>query len=346
MFLRQFEYLLAVADEKHFGRAAERCKVTQPSLSVGIKHLESELGVQIFLRGRGCRVHGLTPEGKTTVKWARKVVAQCQSMHDEIATCGTHAGRLRMGVTPSMSPVLPALLQRVRAEHPDIIMDVRSIGSDAKKVELNKSSLDVAFTYLDTAEFGHCETLKVCTEKLSLLVPDVTEFADRTSIPWREAAEMPLALLHSALHERRFVDSVFASIGCYPVARAEAGSIMHLMFQVQFGGLCTIIPAHFTRVPGLPRGTKALQLIDPVVNREVGLLWAEGEAMTPLANLLVSAVKDLNKRGGLEAVLRDVVLRPSFQGPLDLRYPRPGAPVLASPECNLAAGLSKHQAVE
>src|ERR1700712_1869908 len=114
MFLRQFEYLLAVVDEEQFGRAAERCKVTQPSLSVGVKHLESELGVQIFLRGRGCRVHGLTPEGKTIVKWACKVVAQCQAMHDEIATRCAYSDRLRIGVTPSMSPVLPVLLRRVR----------------------------------------------------------------------------------------------------------------------------------------------------------------------------------------------------------------------------------------
>ncbi|WP_336492025.1 LysR family transcriptional regulator [Methylobacterium nigriterrae] len=334
MFLRQFEYLLAVVEEEHFGRAATRCKVTQPSLSVGIKHLEAELGVQIFLRGRGCRVHGLTPEGKTTVKWARQAVADCKAMHDEIATYSAQSRPLRVGVTPSMSPVLPALLQRVRAEHPDMIMDVRSIGNGGGKLGLNKSSLDVAFAHLDTAEFGHCKTLKVCTEKLGLLVPDVTEFADRTSIPWREAAELPLALLQPALPERRFVDSIFVSLGCHPAARVEAESIMHLVFQVQFGGLCTIIPAHFTRVPGLPRGTKALQLINPVVSRQVGLLWAEGGAMTPLASLLVRAVKDLNKRGGLETVLKDVVLRPSFQGPLDVDGGLAGASLQTSPECD------------
>ncbi|WP_336491638.1 LysR family transcriptional regulator [Methylobacterium nigriterrae] len=342
MFLRQFEYLLAVVDEEHFGRAAARCNVTQPSLSIGIKHLESELNVQIFLRGRGHRFHGLTPEGEIIVKWARKAVAHCRAMRDEIATWRAHSGRLRIGVTPSMSLILPALLQRVRAEHPDIIMDVRSIGSDARKVELNQSSLDVVLTHLDTIEFEHCKTLKVCTEELSLLVPDVPELAGRASITWREAAEMPLALLHSAQDERRFVDSVFASLGCHPVARAEADSIIHLMLQVQFGGLCTIVPAHFTRVPGLPRGTKVLQLIDPVVSRQVDLLWAEGEAMTPLINLLVSAVKDLNEHGGLEAVLRDAVLRPTFQGPLDLRCLRSGAPILASPESDLAAVPSKH----
>ena len=79
MFLRQFKYLVAVAEEEHFGRAAQRCHVTQPSLSSGIKQLELELGVPIFLRGRGQRFHGLTAEGKRVAKWARRIIAHCEA---------------------------------------------------------------------------------------------------------------------------------------------------------------------------------------------------------------------------------------------------------------------------
>ena len=85
MFLRQFKYLLAVVDEGHFGRAADRCFVTQPSLSSGIKQLEIELGVPIFLRGRGRRFHGLTPEGKRIADWARQILAQCGAMKEEVS---------------------------------------------------------------------------------------------------------------------------------------------------------------------------------------------------------------------------------------------------------------------
>ena len=78
------------------------------------------------------------------------------------------------------------------------------------------------------------------------------------------------------------------------------------MFQVQFAGLCTIIPSHFTVMPGLHKGTKALRLVAPVASQDVCLFWAEGEIMTPMAATLVAAVKKLNKLGGLDARLNEM----------------------------------------
>jgi DNA-binding transcriptional LysR family regulator len=307
MFLRQFKYLVAVVEEGHFGRAAQRCNVTQPSLSCGIKQLELEIGVPIFLRGRGQRFCGLTPEGDRVAKWARNVIANCEAMRDEVSAMQKNLhGRLRLGAMPSMSPVLPLLLQMVREQHPNVAVDVQFIGNDAMKTGLNNFSLDVALTYFDQAELGRRNALKIYTEKLSLLVPDTEEFADRTEITWAEAAALPLAMLRFGIHERRFVDQVFESVGRSPIPKVESESILHLMFQVQFGGLCTIIPSHFKIMPGLHKGTKALRLVDPVASQDVCLFWAEGEIMTPMAATLVAAVKKLNKLGGLDARLNEL----------------------------------------
>src|SRR6266702_2706761 len=121
MFIRQFRYLVAVAEERHFGRAAQRCNVTQPSLSSGIKQLELELGVPIFLRGRGQAFHGLTPEGDRVAKWARGVVAHCEAIREDIAEMqGNLTGNLRIGAMPSMTSVLPVLLQPFRKQHPGV----------------------------------------------------------------------------------------------------------------------------------------------------------------------------------------------------------------------------------
>ncbi len=301
MFIRQFRYLVAVAEERHFGRAAQRCNVTQPSLSSGIKQLELELGVPIFLRGRGQRFHGLTAEGERVAAWSRAVLAYCDAMRKEVATMQNQlTGNLRIGAMPSMSPVLPFMLQGLREKYPGLRVDVQFIGNEAMKLGLNNFSLDVAMTYLDKADLGRKNTLPIYTEQLSLLVPDRAEFQHRDTITWKEAAQLPLAMLRPSMHERRFVDQVFKSAGCTPpVARVESESILHLMFQVQFTELCTFIPSHFIHAPGLHRGTRALRLVDPVVTQEVGLFWAEGEIVLPMANAFVSIVQKLNKSGEL-----------------------------------------------
>lgn len=300
MFIRQFQYLVAVAEERHFGRAAQRCNVTQPSLSSGIKQLELELGVPIFLRGRGQRFHGLTAEGERVAIWSRGVLAYCDAMRKEVAMMRNDlTGRLRMGAMPSMSPVLPALLQTVRNKYPGVHVDVQFIGNEAMKLGLNNFALDVALTYLDKADLGRKNTLPIYTEQLSLLIPDTPEFRNRKTITWKEAAQLPLAMLRPSMHERRFVDQVFASVGCSPIARVESESILHLMFQVQFTELCTIIPSHFVHAPGLHRGTRALPLVNPIVSQEVGLFWAEGEIMLPMANAFVSIMQKMNKSGEL-----------------------------------------------
>jgi DNA-binding transcriptional LysR family regulator len=319
MFIRQFRYLVAVAEERHFGRAAQRCNVTQPSLSSAIKQLELELGVPFFLRGRGQRFHGLTAEGERVAVWSRAVLAYCDAMRKEVAMMQNNlTGHLRIGAMPSISPVLPSLIEAMRNKYPGIRADVQFIGNEAMKLGLDNFALDVAITYLDKADLGRKNTLPIYTEQYSLLVPDVPKFQNRQTITWKEVAEQPLAMLRPSMHERRFIDQVFKSVGCTVEAQVESESILHLMFQVQFTELCTIIPSHFVRLPGLHRGTRALPIVDPIVSQVVGLFWAEGEIVLPMASAFVSIVQELNESGDLSKRLEadDPVL---YDGPVGKR---------------------------
>lgn len=320
MYLRQFKYLIAIVEEGHFGRAALRCNATQPSLSSGIKQLEIELGIPIFLRGRGQRLQGLTPEGQTVVKWARQIISDCDAMKGELgAMQGDLRGELRIGAMSSMSPVLPMILKSVRARFPNVRFDVRFVGHEAIKTGLDNFSLDVAIFYMDSDTLGRRNVLPLFTEHFSLLVPDVAAFADRKTITWREAASLPLAMLRPSMHERRFVDEVFESLGLEVVPKIESESILHLMFQVQFSELCTIIPSHFARLPGLHPGTKALELIDPVRSRQVGVFWAEVETILPMASAMISAIQELDStqelRHILESTSLEVAPRPAPRRP-------------------------------
>jgi DNA-binding transcriptional LysR family regulator len=306
MYLRQFQYLIGVIEEGHFGRAAARCNATQPSLSTGIKKLELELGVPIFLRGRGHRLNGLTAEGHLIVKWARLITSHCDAMRDELdAMRGDLHGDLRIGAMPSVSPVLPFILKTVRASFPNVRVDVSFIGQEAMRVGLDSFSLDVAIFYLDSDTLGRRNAISLYSETLSLLVPDTESFAGRTEITWEEASRLPLAMLDPSTPERRFVDQVFNAIGAQPVPKVESESILHLMFQVQFAELCTIVPTHFARRPGPLPGTRALKLIEPVRNREVGLFWVEADTIMPMAGVMVAIIRALEASQELKRLLAD-----------------------------------------
>ena len=108
MFLRQFEYLIALEKEGHFGRAAERCHVSQPSLSSGLNQLEEELGVPIILRHQ--RFQGFTPEGECVINWTKRLLADQKGMLEDLAIMRRNLhGTIRIGAMPMSSPVLPII---------------------------------------------------------------------------------------------------------------------------------------------------------------------------------------------------------------------------------------------
>ena len=110
MFLRQFEYLIALEKEQHFGRAADACHVSQPSLSSALQQLESELDVPIILRHQ--RYQGFTPEGERVVGWAKRLLADKKSLLEDLAIMRRNLrGKIRIGAMPMSSPVLPLINQ-------------------------------------------------------------------------------------------------------------------------------------------------------------------------------------------------------------------------------------------
>ena len=300
MFFRQLQYLVALAQEEHFGRAAERCNVSQPSLSSAIKQFELTLGVPIVKRGR--RFLGLTDEGHRVIEWAERVISQRDAMLVELSGMReNYEGRLRLGAMPNSSPILPLFSHRLSKKHPGVEVDIQFLGIEQTKIGLNDFSLDVGITYLKEAELAGLSTLPIYDERLSLLVPDTKEYKDLKSITWEDAAKLPLCLLDKTMHERKIVDQAFESVGVKPRQTVTASdSILNLIFHVMFAELVTIIPKHFIRMPGHFPGVKAVDLIDPEISHQVGLVWSPSEPMMPLASVMIGIVKELKDSGELE----------------------------------------------
>jgi DNA-binding transcriptional LysR family regulator len=306
MFFRQLQYLVALAKEEHFGRAAESCNVSQPSLSTAIKQFELTLGVPIVRRGR--RFLGFTDEGHRVIEWAERVISQRDAMLVELSGMRDNfEGRLRLGAMPNSSPILPLFSHLLSKKHPGVKVDIHFLGIEQTKIGLNNFSLDVGITYLNEAELAGLSTLPIYVERLSLLVPDTKEYEGLTTITWAEAAELPLCLLDRSMHERKIVDEAFAKVGVQAQHTVTVSdSILNLIFHVMFAELVTVIPKHFIRMPGHFPGVRALDLVEPEISQDVGLVWSPSEPMMPLAGVMISIVKELKESGELENRLGDL----------------------------------------
>jgi DNA-binding transcriptional LysR family regulator len=290
---------VAVAREEHFGRAALRCNVSQPSLSSGIKQLELRLQVPIVLRGR--RFLGFTNEGNQIIEWAERVLSQHDAMMAELSKMrGSLEGRVRLGAMPNSSPIMPLLSRLLRKNHPDVEIDIHFMGIEETIIGLQKYTIDVGVTYMQSELLSDLKSLHIYDERLSLLVPDTEEYEGISSITWKEAASLPLCLLSDSTHERKIVDDAFAKAGERPKSYVTSDSIMNLIYHVMFAGLVTVIPQNFLLMSGKFSGVRAIKLVEPEVSHQVGLVWSSTEPMMPMARAMVSIIKELKASGELE----------------------------------------------
>ena len=299
MFLRQFHYVVALEREGHFGRAAERCNVSQPTLSSGIKHLEEELGIPIILRAQ--KFQGFTEEGLRVVEWCKRILADRAAMMEELAIMRDNIhGRLRIGAMPMSSPILPRFSQLFTERHPSVQIDIQFLGFDRMTRGLTNFEIDVGITYLDQQPLDRFMTMPLYENRLSLLLPDNGWLKNQSTATWEEASKLPLCLLSPLMQERGIMDQAFISAGCAPRPQIESNSIFQLAFHVTSGEVATIVPENFTRTNNAFAGTRELLLTQPTASQKIGLVWARGTPIQPMAKATISLMKDAVSNGQLK----------------------------------------------
>src|ERR1700733_7253002 len=285
MVLRQLEYLVALAREKHFGRAADACHVSQPTLSAAIRLLEDDLGAPIVERGH--RYVGLTPQGQVALEHAHRILAEVENLRRGLAEIDKGlTGRLRIGVIPTALPLVSQLTGPFYARFPGVTVAVISMNSQEIDRGIEEFELDVGLTYLDAEPMAHVKAKPVCVEEYFFLTPRSGPLAGRAQVPWREAANTPLCLLTPDMQNRRIIDGVFRSVGAKPVPAVETNSIFNLVSHVSAGQWSAIAPRQLLRFLGVPPGPRAMELAEPVAQRTIGLVMSDREPPSPLARNL------------------------------------------------------------
>ncbi|MGQ0673399.1 MAG: LysR family transcriptional regulator [Hyphomicrobium sp.] len=295
----KLEILLALARERHFGRAAEACGVSQPTLSSTLKSLEEQLGVTIV--ERGSRFRCFTPEGERILDWARRIVGDARAMRQEIEALKRGiTGHLRLGVIPTALPFVPKLTTSFKARHAGVGMSVVSSTSDAILAGLDNLELDAGISYVDTEPLVRFQTVPLYAERYVLLVAPESELSRRAAISWADCGRLPLCLLTPDMQNRRFIDRHLAEAGSSDVrATFESNSMTMLHVHVLTGQWVTIAAIGEGGRFEPPMGLKAIPIVAPSVTHKIGLVVKSREPYPPVVSAFLSCVRKLTA-GSLE----------------------------------------------
>ena len=292
--LDKLEYLMALAREEHFGRAADSCGVTQPTLSAGIKQLEETLGV--LLVRRGSRFIGFTPEGQRTLDWARRIVGDARAMRQEITALKKGlAGRLKIAAIPTALAMVASLTTPYRARHPDVRFTILSQTSIQILTLLENLEIDAGITYLDNEPLGRVSTVPLYQERYQLLTAADAPLGNRDRVSWAEVARVPLCLLTPDMQNRRILDELLRSAGGDPQPTLESNSVVVLFAHVRTGRWATIMPSKLAETLGLTDTIRAIPIVEPEAVHTIGLVVPAREPMTPLTAALVAEAKRVAK---------------------------------------------------
>jgi len=241
VIVRKLEYLVALARERHFARAAAACGVSQPTLSAGIQQLEAELGVQIVQRAR--RFQGFTEEGDLVLEWAQRVVSDAGRLRERLQEKeGKSAGTLRIGVLPSVIPLMSTFTVPFRKQHPLVNLRVTMHNAFEAEQALDDGVIDVGITYLDTRSNRYGRSQVLYSEEHELLIRRGSRYSGRAKVAWEDLLKLPLCLL---VPNTRIFGAEESEILNEALARTPhivTSAIWMVMDHVRNGGWATVLP--------------------------------------------------------------------------------------------------------
>lgn len=290
----KLEMFIALANERHFGRAAEVCGVTQPTLSSAIRQLEDQLGVQLVFRGS--RFQGLTPEGQRVLDWSRRIVGDMRALKDEMRTVRSGlSGNLRIGVIPTALPMVAQLTGPFTAKHPNVRVSILSRTSVEILTGIESLDLDAGITYLDNEPLGRVAQVPLYAEFYRLLCAPGTPLADRDQVTWAEVAEQPLCLLTGDMQNRRIMNQHLAEAGAAVVPQIESNSTIALTSHVLTGRWSSIVPRQLAQMFVAGGQLRAIPIVAPEVEHLVGLITARRDPLTPVLAALINEAERFAK---------------------------------------------------
>jgi DNA-binding transcriptional LysR family regulator len=292
--LDRLEFLIALARERHFGRAAEVCGVSQPTLSSGLKQLEESLNTLLVVRGS--RFEGFTVEGDRALEWARRIVSDSRAMRQDLdALKRGLSGEIKIAAIPTALPMVSALTTPYRAQHPNVSFTILSRTSIDVLKQIENLEVDAGLTYIDNEPLGRMSSVPLYREEYRFLTAADAPLGDRNTVTWAEVGKVPLCLLTADMQNRRIIDQVLHSVGVETAPTLQSNSMVVLHSHVRTGRWASIMPAVLADNLGLTPAVRSIPIVDPLIDHTIGLVAPQREPMTPLVAALLTEAKKLAK---------------------------------------------------
>jgi LysR family hydrogen peroxide-inducible transcriptional activator len=275
--LRELEYLIALANHRHFGRAAEECQVAQPTLSTQIRKLEEDLGAPLI--ERTSRSLMLTSFGQDTVERARRIMTEVEEMKAAARRSrNPEAGTLRLGIFPTLAPYfLPHAVPRIRETFPGLEMLLIEEKSDGLLSRLHNGNLDAAILALPVGD-DRLTTELLFSERFLLAVPASHSLAERKELALADLNGYNLMLLEEGHCLRDQALDVCRLAGASERTSFRATSLETLRQMVGAEVGMTLLPELATR-HSPSSNIRLLSFTDSPPSRQIGICWRKGSAM-------------------------------------------------------------------
>ncbi|MGV8961230.1 MAG: DNA-binding transcriptional regulator OxyR [Stenotrophomonas sp.] len=298
MNLRDLKYLVALAEHKHFGRAASACFVSQPTLSTQIRKLEEELGVSLVERAP--RKVMLTPAGREAAARARSIIGEVEQLKEAARRSrDPEAGTVRLGIFPTLGPyLLPHVIPRIRQRFPQLELLLTEEKSDVLLAQLRNGQLDAALLALPLHD-DQLHTEFLFEEPFVLAVPESHPLAQRRSVHLNELADQRLLLLQDGHCLRDQALDVCHLAGALEKSEFQATSLETLRQMVAANVGMTLLPLLAVKPP--VARSENIHLLgfagEPRPSRRIAMVWrrssAMGDFLGQLAGLFQSLPADL-----------------------------------------------------
>ncbi len=282
MDLRQLRYLVALAEEGSFTRAAESVHIAQPAVSQQIRRLEEELG--IVLVERTTRRVTLTEAGELLVVRARRILGELEAAESELqALSGMYAGHVTIGAMHTMGPVdLSLALALFSERHPNVLFTVREQSSEEMAEMLRVDELDLAFLSVTERIESHGLGLhQLVSEELVVLLPRSHRLGQRKQVVMAELADEPFISFRAGARLRELLFAAGREAHFEPRVTLESNESQRVRRLVSRGLGVAILPRSDAEGPGAD--VAVATLTEPALRRDITLAWREGRRHAPAA---------------------------------------------------------------